>query len=263
MARCRLYIDEVGNDDLRAASNNDNERYLSLTGLITKETAYEGRFQPELRQLKVDVFGPGHEGIIFHRREIVRREGVFAVLKDPAIAARFDAGMLRLFKGLPYLVSTVAIDKRAHLDLYGEWTRHPYHYCLVNLIERYVLWMRRHDYTGDVAIEPRNPKPDRAVKEAFTEIYMRGTDHVKPHIIQNHLTSKEIKFIHKQDNCAAMQIVDLIAHPSSRGMRLERLNQPAPEDFGTKVVDILERWKYARHPKSRIRDGWGKKWLPK
>lgn len=261
--RCRLYIDEVGNGDLSGNSNNINQRYLSLTGLITRIVFYNKRFTPDVVAFKQDIFGRNDVPIILHRREIVRREGAFSILVDERIRERFDAGLLQLFEKLPYLASTITIDKNEHVRLYGDWTRDPYHYCLEALVERYVLWMRRNNYVGDVAIEARGKQPDKLVKAAFQGIYDRGTENIPYKIVQKHLTSKEIKFMQKSDDCPAMQIVDLIAHPSFRGMKFERDNVPHPDDYGAKVVEILEKWKYARHPTTFIKTGWGKKWLPK
>lgn len=260
---CRLFIDEVGNGDLAAASDIPNERYLSLTGILTRVDLYNKRFLPEVSDFKTAIFGAGGEKIVLHRREIVRREGVFATLRAPEKQVQFDSGMMQLFRGLPYLASTVSIDKKEHLELYGEWTRDPYHYCLQALVERYILWMNRHGYRGDVAIEARSKAPDKRVKVVFTEIFERGTENIKSTLVQKCLTSREIKFMSKSDNCPAMQITDLIAHPSFRGMKFDRLGIVHPDDYGTKVVQILEQWKYSRHPKTGIRIGWGKKWLPK
>ena len=263
MTRCRLYIDEVGNDHIALPFENDNERYLSLTGIITRIEFHSSRFCPLLDEIKTSIFGPAGKNLVFHRREILRREHPFEILRDDETRNKFDARMLDAFRTLPYLASTVAIDKKMHWELYGEWLRDPYHYCLTALVERYVLWMRRNSYDGDVAIEPRNPKSDRRVKEAFQAIYGKGTEHIKADIVQRHLTSKEIKFIDKKDNCPAMQITDLIAHPSARAMKFARLNMQLPDDYGARVVEILEKWKYTRHPTTKVRDGWGKKWLPK
>lgn len=242
---------------------DDNERYLSLTGIITRIELHISRFQPQVATLKRDIFGPNGDRVILHRREIMRREGPFAVFHDDELRARFDGQTLTLFRELPYLATTVAIDKKQHHDLYGEWLLDPYHYCMMAIVERYVLWMRRHRYHGDVAIEPRNRRPDRRLKEAFQGIYANGTENIPAKIVQQHLTSKEIKFIGKIDNCPAMQVVDLLAHPSTRAMKFERLNLSLPDDYGAKVVEILEKWKYARHPITKVRVGWGKKWLPK
>jgi hypothetical protein len=262
--RCHLFIDEVGNGDLGAAAKIDNERYLSLTGIVTRLDLYEERFLPDVRTFKNNIFGDRiGPNIVLHRREIMRREGPFAMLRDEHLKQRFDVDLLRLFQALPYLVYTVVIDKREHLDTYGVWRFDPYHYCLHVLIERYVLWMKRHKYVGDVTAEPRSSKADRRLKDSYRGIYLNGTDHISPQIIQEHLTSRELKFTPKIANCPAMQICDLLAYPSYKNIRNEKLGQHQQADFGKLVVNILEKWKNARHPKTRQIWGVGKKWLPK
>ena len=64
---CRLFIDEVGNDDV----NHPAEQYLSLTGIIAKVDAHERRFTPEIEKLKADFFGhkpPTKTVILFRSR---------------------------------------------------------------------------------------------------------------------------------------------------------------------------------------------------
>jgi Protein of unknown function (DUF3800) len=261
--RWRLFIDEVGNGDLSGASSNPNERYLSLTALLTSIDVYHQRFRPEIENLKKEIFGEGGQEIILHRREILRREGPFKLLSDLATANKFNDRLLFLLEDLPYLAITVIIDKREHLQIYGEWAADPYHYCLEALIERFALWLRKHDYRGDIVIEARAKKQDKRVKQVFTQIYEQGTQNIRASIIQEYLTSREIKLMIKTDNCPAMQIVDLIAHPSARGMRFERSGEAHPSDFGTKIFDILQRKKYARHPQTGEIAGWGQKWFPK
>lgn len=258
---CRLYIDEVGNGDLKGAATDDNARFLSLTGVLTKQDIHAQSFEPAVSHFKNDLLGS--DQIILHRREIMRREGPFAILKDEQLRSEFDTRLLLLIRELPYLVITITIDKREHLNTYGVWQYDPYHYCLRCLVERYVQWLARHQVTGDVAIEPRAPKADKKVKNSFKLIHEHGTEHVASSTIQRHLTSREIKFFPKIRNVAAMQICDLIAHPSYRYAKLTKFGETVAPDFGSAVADILIERKYARNPRTKSIVGWGLKWLPK
>lgn len=256
----RLYIDEVGNGDLEGSATDDNIRYLSLTGVATKLWLHQDRITPALNELKEAVFGTTK--VILHRREIVHRKGIFRALEDKSRRERFDEGLLEFIQTAKYIVNTVVIDKREHLDRYKAWRMDPYHYCLRCLIERYVLRLERLSQRGDVIIEIRGKNADRRVKDSFQRIYREGTDNITADRIKKSLTSHDIKFANKADNIAAMQLCDLLAHPSQRSIKFERLRLPQPDDFGTKVVDILLDGKYARSPKSKIIEGWGRKWLP-
>jgi hypothetical protein len=259
---CRLHIDEVGNNDLSGAASDENVRYLSLTGVITKTASHSRTIQPHWNEFKVRVFGPSGTSLVLHRREIMRRERSFEILRDPKLKALFNAGLLHLVDTLPYLVNTATIDKREHLARYSTWRYDPYHYCLCCIVERYVLWMRRHGYTGDVAIEPRDKGLDKKIKASFRRFYDGGTDNLSPAIMQAHLSSHDIKFFPKQSNVAAMELCDLIAHPSYRSMKFERDGVTPPNDFGTAIAGILIGKKYSRDPTTMNIVGRGRKWLP-
>ena len=257
---CRLFIDEVGNDDTKTES----ERYLSLTGIITKVHGHDNLITPEIEQLKADFFGhdPPRKTVILHRREIIRREPPFDCLRDDAINEIWERHILELIENLPYIANTVMIDKREHVQKYLVWQFNPYHYCMRALIERYVLWLNRNRLTGDVVAEPRFKKQDKKLKRSFTYIYDHGTEHIPAATVQRCLTSREIKFATKSENICGMQLVEIIANPSHQALRAKCTGEPMRARFGQKVVDILLRARYSRHPKTSVIEGWGQKRLP-
>lgn len=259
---CRLFIDEVGNADLKAAASDPNVRYLSLTGIIMKMTAHERYTQPELDRIRAIHFPGLVTPPVLHRRDIVRREGPFAVLHDPHRRSLFDADILALVGKTPYIAITVTIDKQAHLARYTSWHYDPYHYCLQCLIERYVSWLERHGLSGDVVIEARFKKVDKRLKESFSRLWKDGTRFLPSVTVQKRLQSKEIGLYTKRDDVAGLQLADLLAHPSCRAMRAERDGLILGADFGSQVVEILKSKKYARDPSSGKIEGWGTKWLP-
>lgn len=124
---CRLYIDEVGNDDTATVS----ERYLSLTGITTKIRAHDTVIQAEIERLKSRIFGhnPPQWTVILHRREIVRKERpFFDCLWDQKVNEDWENSILTLVRDLPYIANTVAIDKQEHAQKYVVWQFNPYHY---------------------------------------------------------------------------------------------------------------------------------------
>ncbi len=108
----RIYIDEVGNQDLES-SNNPNHRFLSLTGIIfeldyVKKTAF-----PNLENLKNKYFNAHpDEPIILHRKEILKADYPFEILRNPEIRKNFDEDILNLLEELDYTVITVCLDKK-------------------------------------------------------------------------------------------------------------------------------------------------------
>lgn len=259
----RLYVDEVGNGDLSGSATDDNVRYLSLTGILTKQDIHASRFQPEIDRLKGNLLGhTTATPVILHRSDIINRRGAFAKLRDPTIQAEFDAEILHLIESLPYRAITVTIDKRLHLQQYEAWHFDPYHYCMRCLIERYVLWLNRHNRRGDVVAEPRYKKVDKKLKASFRKTYTSGTEHVPARLMQARLLSHDLMFAPKAANVAGLQICDLVAHPSYRSMRIQRERAQEPADFGGRIAAILIKDKYSRNPKTEQIEGWGRKWLP-
>jgi hypothetical protein len=257
---CRFFIDEVGNDDVRHPS----ERYLSLTGIITKTSGHEKRITPEIEALKSDLFGhdPPRKTVVLHRREIVRREPPFGALQDFATNAEWERRILALIEGLPYIAITVMIDKHEHMQKYSVWQFNPYHYCVRALVERYVLWLNRNNLTGDVVAEPRFKKADKKLKASFEYIYKHGTEHIPAATIRRRLTSQEIKFEPKSANVCGLQLVEMIAHPSHQALKAKFTGEQMAASFGSRVVEILLRGRYSRHPKSGLVESWGQKQLP-
>jgi Protein of unknown function (DUF3800) len=257
---CRLYIDEVGNDDTRTES----ERYLSLTGIITKVRGHDNSITPAIESLKTRLFGhnPPQYPVILHRKEIIRRDPPFDCLWNEATNRDWEVSLLTLLGTLPYIAITILIDKHEHRDRYKVWLFNPYHYCMMALVERYVLWLRRHSLQGDVVVEQRFKKQDKKLKSAFTYIYNNGTWNISRRIVQTHLTSKEIKFENKKANIAGLQLVEMIANPSHQYLKSKCNGQPMLARFGREIVDVLNEKRYSRDPKTGRIKGWGLKLLP-
>jgi hypothetical protein len=259
----RLFIDEVGNGDLIGAATDPNIRYLSLTGILTRADLHQNVIQPGIDRLKERLFGHTPAiPVVLHRRELVRKEGVFEVLRDPTIENDFNTNILEMFFNFPYLAITIQIDKKAHLETYSTWRFDPYHYCMRCMIERYVMYLNGHRFKGDVIIEARFKEADKKLKASFEKIYKEGTENLPARTMQSYLLSKDIIMKPKIANIAGLQIADLIAHPSARHMRYARDGIPCPKDFGGKVADILLQRRYRRHPSTGRIDGFGTKWLP-
>jgi len=257
----RLYFDETGNGDLGAAKNNPNERYLSLTGIVIRQDFHDKYTTKRLNRLKQDIWGPGGDKIVLHRRCIMKREREFSVFNNPFIRKEFDTRIASLIAEVPDLGFTVSIDKKEHLEKYSVWRFSPYHYVMTCLAERFVLWLHRTNNYGDILGEARNPTHDAALKRAFAQFYERGTS-LKSDVIQKRLVSKELTLRIKEANIAGLQMADILAHPCHRAMKFAREKQEAPDDYGTLLSTIMHNRIYDRDKKTGDVRGYGCKWLP-
>ncbi len=236
----RIYIDEVGNHDLKS-SNTPGNRYLSLTGVIIDLDHVKTIIHPEMENIK-STFFQSHpdEPLIFHRKEILNAKHPFEALRDNEVREKFDHVLLKKLAEWEYSVITVCLDKKKHLETYKTWRYDPYHYCLAMIVERYTFFLEQQAAKGDVMAESRGGKEDKRLKDSFTKLWTDGTDYVEASRFQSAFTSKQLKVKPKSSNVSGLQLADLIAHPS-RNEILDikgKLDKPlAP--FASHIVKIL------------------------
>jgi len=260
-AKFRLYIDEVGNSDLKSSENIEH-RFLSLTGIICRIDYISEIIHPELEELKREFFNyHPDDPIIFHRKELVQRKPPFSVLQNPDIENRFNNRLISLLTSWDYKVISVIIDKMEQDQRYSTWKYDPYHYCQEILLERYRLFLNINSAVGDVMIESRGGNEDMRLKKSFRRLLEQGTHNLRAEDLQKHLTSMELKVKSKQLNIAGLQIADLIAHPSRRWFFKNIFNMnDGKNTFGDKIIEILVKDKFFRYKGEIL--GYGAKKLP-
>lgn len=260
----RLYIDEVGNHDMGPALREE-ERFLTLFGVWTSLGEVAGTIQPEMGAIKEEFFQSDPDNpVIFHRKDISRFRGAFSVLYgDPAMRKRFGDRMLKAYGDWAFVACAVTIDKREHLSRYQVWRHAPYHYCLEVLLERYVLYLHYRNLKGDVMIEARNPTLDEKLKASFSRLYREGTGQLPAELVQNCLTSSQIKLSKKSANVTGLQLADLLAHSAHYDVLLDNgLVQHQESEYGKEIARILNSAKYNRDARTGRIPGYGKKLLP-
>lgn len=237
----RMYVDEVGNHDLKS-SEDSNERFLSLTGVIFDLDYIRTNVHPELEELKNDIFLQHPDNpIILHRTEIRSAKPPFENLKKKETREKFDNRLLKLLSEWEYTVITVCLDKKIHKDTYITWQYHPYHYCLMLLLERYILFLKSNNNIGDVLAESRGGKEDRKLKDSYLRLWEHGTDFINESLFKEFLTSKQLKVKPKINNIAGLQVADIIAHPSRNDiLRVNDLQFQKIYPFSLKIIEILQ-----------------------
>lgn len=239
----------------------DDKRYLGLTGCIIETEKYRSVFHPKLEELKQRHFPHNPDDpVILHRKDIINKHGPFWRLRDPERENSFNEDLLSFLEDMEFVVITVIIDKKAHIERYQEFAYHPYHYCLGALLERYCGLLHFSGAKGDVLAENRGGTEDKQLKEAYISLYNSGTQYRRPEFFQSVLTSKEIKLKPKIANIAGLQISDLLAHPLKQEILIEnqRLSNPEEKLFGKKICEIINKAKYNRHIYTGRIYGYGK-----
>jgi hypothetical protein len=259
----RLFIDEVGHDNLRGSSSAQ-EKHLCLLGVILNGRGHLDLTQ-RMNALKIECFG--NANVVFHRREIIDRTPPFDTLKDPKVVDKYNVAMMTLFEEAQYTALAVQIDKQAHLAKYLVWHFRPYQYCLTVIVERYVSWLKDisekigKTQTGDVMVEWRGIKPNKYLEESYSRLYQKGTENVCAADMQNYLSSSQLKIEKKEANIAGLQLADLLASPASRYLICRKAGIRMTAPFGREVMKILIKYKFRRSASGRL-DGYGVKCLP-
>ena len=255
----RIYIDEVGNADLKS-SDNPNHRFLSLTGVILDLDYVGTTVHPQMEELKTRYFDSHPDApVIFHRKEMVNAKDPFRALRDPETRERFDGELLSLLRSWEYAVISVCIDKKRHKETYATWRYDPYHYCLAVLIERFVFFLGQRHARGDAMAESRGGKEDLRLKASFAGLHERGTDFMGPARFGRVLTSRQLHVKPKTNNISGLQLADLLAHPSRNEILRDLcLSEKPLAAFASKVVAVLQD-KYYTH--GGAAEGCGKKLL--
>lgn len=257
----RLYVDEVGNDDLTHV-DRDELRYLSLTGVAMPINVARDELIPKFDWIKRTVFDHDPDNpLIFHRSDIVQRKKKFGVLNDDVKRALFDRSIMRVLEGTPYVVITAVVDKLGMMNQPNWQNQHPYHYLMEIMVEKYVQLLERKRSTGDIMPEGRKGKKDQLLQEAFEDVVKRGTYFVGSERMSARMHSTTLKIRYKPNNIAGLQLADLIAHPSLMLIRSKRGHPVTLGGFATRIGAILERQKYDRSYDGRV-NGYGVKWFP-
>ncbi|MDI6815329.1 MAG: hypothetical protein QMC90_04540, partial [Dehalococcoidales bacterium] len=168
--------------------------YLGLTGVFIESEYYRITFQPEMERFKQKHFPHSpDEPVILHRADIINRRVPFLRLRDTGKEQAFNEDFLQFISEQDYRIITVVIDKKTHLERYGEFAYHPYCYCLTALLERYCGFLNFYNAQGDVLAESRNRTEDQQLKEAYRAVYKAGTYWRGTEFFKQSLTSSEIK----------------------------------------------------------------------
>lgn len=241
MKRYRLYVDESG-DHTFHKSEDPAKRYLGLIGIFIQSEYYRTTFQPEMERLKQEHFPHNpDEPVILHRKDIINRIAPFWRLRDRMKEEAFNRDFLEFIKEQEYRIITVVIDKRTHVERYGEAAYHPYHYCLTILLERYCGFLNFSDARGDVMAESRGGMEDRQLKEAYRLTYKVGSQWRGLGYFQKALSSQEIKLKPKIANIAGLQLADLLAYPSKQEILIveQRIGDPG-DNFSQQICQCIQ-----------------------
>ena len=253
----RLYIDESGTHHY-CTSDDIKKKYLCLCGVIIANDVAKNILNPCFYDLKQFIATDKDEFPVLHREDIVGTKGCFKNLNKPEIEQEWNNKVLWIFENIDYAICGIVLDKKNHSMRYGRAAKHPYHYCLDVLLERYIFYLNSIGSYGDVVAESRGKKEDKTLSLAFDNFYKNGTWYVNGKSIRRCLSSKKIKIKPKGQGYWGLELADLLAlvvkldvlHTFDKIPSLE-------ENFNLKIIEAIQS-KYRKNSEGET-VGFGKK----
>ena len=215
-----MYVDESGDDVMDSSKwRNPDNRYLGLTGVVMASETYRTRTHPEFEALKQEFFPYDPDfPMVLVRSEIVKKWNLFRALQDPEIASHWEDRVIRFLELHIAQVITVVLDKETFPNVGQSSGLRPYGYCMEALTIIYDGWLGQVGGTGDVMAESRGKREDRQLKEDFRR-FMTGQGNLSES--PRWVTSSQIKLNLKAENITGLQLADLLAYPSKKGILLD------------------------------------------
>lgn len=237
-----IYADESGDHSL---TKIDSHYPIFVVAFAIVEKATYGTAIQHLLALKFQHFG--HDMVVLHEREIRKRIGEFAFLRDGNRGPGFYGDVSAFVQNAPFRIIAAVIKKQALVAQYV-YPENPYDIALTFCLERaynFLVDVGQQARRTFLVVESRGPKEDKDLELAFRRTCAQ----------QNYMGAHlpfDIRFSHKQCNSTGMQLADLVARP---------IGQEVLAPGSQKQIYPIIKSKFRRSPSGLI-NGWGLKVFP-
>ncbi len=217
-----VFVDESGDHSL--SSINQEWPLFVLSFCVVSKAEYCHQITPAVRQLKIELFG--HDLVVFHERDIVKRKGAFAAMDEKTRIYCLERLSDIIGKSSLTLIAVV-IDKAKHKEKYFN-PIHPYHLAMQFGLERchhFLSMQGQGEHTTWIICEARGPAEDKELELQFLRV-CAGDNRSRKRL------PFSIWIADKKTNSEGLQIADLTARPA--GLSVLRPDQP------NKAWDVLK-----------------------
>ncbi|MFH1566016.1 MAG: DUF3800 domain-containing protein [bacterium] len=237
MKHLNLFVDESGQSNPKT----QNSGTYILSGCVVDSHNRES-LSIEANQIKFKYWD--RTNIIFHSREIGRKEGEFSILKDPKIQTSFEKDLFHFLNRGNYKTFFIVVDlKKAKAR---NWNEDKVHQDTTRLILKYFILalLASDNCRGRVIVESATSKKDFYFHKAASYYLSVGLPELKIYHqrIQDVLT--EISFVTKKNHDIEEQIADLLAYSA----RLKFENRKPTNKYEFKIKKVLDNKLFLMHP---------------
>lgn len=237
MKYLNLFIDESGQSNPKAP----NSGVYILSGCIVDSQSRED-LRTKTDQIKFKYWDKTN--IVFHSREIGRKEGVFSILQDPKTNSCFERNLFQFLNTANYTMFFVLVDLLVAKQ--QNWNEEKVHHeTSIAIVRNYILTLLAiGNCRGRIVIESATGKKDFYFHKAASFYLSAGIPEVKAkfQVIQEVLT--EISFVTKKNHDIEEQIADLLAF----GARLKFQKIKPRNTYEAKLLKVIDSKRFIMHP---------------
>lgn len=212
MKNINLFIDELGSASPKSTISNI---YLLSGIMISRESQEDLKIKAD--QIKFKYFN--NTEIVFHSRDIGRKQGDFIELQDPVINQNFQKDLIKFLNNGFFRLFSVLVDKEKMPKNWSEKTiyKKTSDHIIKNFILALLAQKNRH---GKLIVESATSEKDFYYHKTANYYLSNGFKNLGISFsdVQNVLT--EISFVTKKNNDIEEQIADLLAY----GIKLKYQN---------------------------------------
>lgn len=198
-----------------------HERWFTITGVIMDRGNFPS-FKDAITTIKLAHwhnglydYKQGQRRVVFHSREIRKKEGPF----NPKLIKTKDFVMdiSSLIKNQNFDIYSSSIDKIKHIARYTK-PFHVYNLCLNFIVERYCRELNRKGKTGILLLESRGKDEDAMILEYLVDLLENGNNyHTAEHFSQIKGVYFNPKWCFNKNHGKAsfilLELADIVSYP--------------------------------------------------
>lgn len=231
----QLYLDETGIPNPKTPASYFP--YFLLSGLLVNV------FQNEYLKIRSDQVKFKYwsrTSVIFHSREIGKRESDFAILKDPSVEAEFYKDLVHFLTHANTKAIIIAVNKKSAAAR-GWNEKLVYENAADAMIKFFIEFLQKKQSRGRIIIESSSTIKDIAFLKKYSYYLSNGLASMRLSSldIKNLLTS--ISFVSKRNLDIETQIADLLAYPAGyKCMCDDKVKTIIPNSYEDKMWNVLQ-----------------------
>lgn len=229
----KLFIDESGTANPK---DSKSEVYILSGCSVSKVECINIKTWAD--QIKFKYWG--RTNIVFHSREISRREGDFSIFRDKKKYDEFIKDLARFLESSEFRTLYIIVDKQKAKQA-GWNDKKIYKDTTIYLVKNFLLTLLNDNLCGEMVIESASAEKDKYLLDAFAYFLAAGIPQLKvnQYTIQDTITS--VSFVTKKNNDIEEQIADLFGYAAKLAYFKQKKIIFNSGDYEKMILGLLEK----------------------